>query len=137
MDNKQRRALRKCHSDLQKSIDVDSILPDLRSELTDLEYETLANLSQNAEQVDELVHILLNAQPGNEFFHKLCRILRRHNYHHFAEKLQDEAGEYRPSVSCSSSCVNQGCPIYCSFYSPPFRSQENASVFLCNIQCHR
>ena len=93
MDDKEKKALRKCHSDLQRDIDVKSIMPDLRSELPYLQYESLENLPDNDEQVDELLHILLNARNGS--FHKFCTILRRHKYHHLADKLHRETGKYK------------------------------------------
>ena len=93
MEDKEKKALRKCHSDLQRDIDVNSIMPDLRSELPDLQYEILEYLSKNDEQVDELLHILLNA--GNGSFHTFCTILRRHGYHHLADRLHHETSKYK------------------------------------------
>ena len=91
MEDNEKKALRKCHSDLQRDIDVKSIMPDLRSELPYLQYESLEYLSKNDEQVDALLHILLNARNGS--FHTFCTILRRHGYHHFADKLHSETGK--------------------------------------------
>ena len=93
MEDKEKKALRKCHSDLQRDFDVKSIMPDLRLELPYLQYECLEKLLENDEQVDELLHILLNAR--NVSFHTFCTILRRHEYHHLADKLHSETGKYK------------------------------------------
>ena len=93
MEDKEKKALRKCHLDLQRDIDVKSIMPDLRSELPHLQYDSLENLPENDEQVDELLHILLHARGGS--FHKFCTILRMHEYHHLVDKLHRETGKYK------------------------------------------
>ena len=88
MDNRKKQALKRCQQELRTGIDVTFILPDLRTDLTDLEYDSVASKNSNLEQVDQLVNILLI--KTNRVFDKFCRVLRNHGFNNLANRLTGE-----------------------------------------------
>ena len=92
MDDEKKRALRKCHPAISEGILVAHILPDLRSDLTHAEYDSVASRKSNSEQVDMLISILLT--KGNGHFDRFCFVLKKHEYEDIEDQLSREAGEY-------------------------------------------
>ena len=88
MDNRKKQALKRCQQELRTGIDVTFILPDLRTDLTDQEYGSVASKNSNLEQVDQLVNILLI--KTNRVFDKFCRVLRNHGFNNLANRLTGE-----------------------------------------------
>ena len=92
MEPSRKKALRKYNSELRTGIIVRNILPLLHEHaegfLTDVEHDRIRSMSDNLEQVDELVVVLLTKE--NADFDAFCDILERNGYMSCAKKLKDE-----------------------------------------------
>ena len=95
MDFPRESALRRHHLALRRSISVISLLRYLRCSeggfLTEEEYASITDQSDNAEQVDELIKVLLTKKDKD--FEWFCDILEKHSYKWWSEKLKEAAGE--------------------------------------------
>ena len=95
MDFPRESALRRQHLALRRSISVISLLRYLRCSeggfLTEEEYASITDQSDNAEQVDELIKVLLTKKDKD--FEWFCDILKKHSYKWWSEKLKEAAGE--------------------------------------------
>ena len=90
MDERRRQALKKHQQRLQMGILVQNILPTLRPELTEVEYEQVQARKNNVAKVDELIKILLTKE--NKHFDAFCKALEGNGYSHCAIPLQEEVG---------------------------------------------
>lgn len=82
--------------------------------LTEKENATVRDESDNVNQVDELIKVLLTKEDGDfEFF---CNVLEKHGYKSWSEKLKETAGSYK-------RCRKEG---YFLFWGPP--TQTHAKV---------
>lgn len=96
MDFSRESSLRRHHFAMRRTIKVHNLLPHLlRSEggfLTDEENAIVRDESDNVNQVDELVKLLLTKEEGD--FELFCNVLEKHGYKSWSEKLKETAGSY-------------------------------------------
>lgn len=59
--------------------------------LTEEECASIADQSDNAEQVDELMKILLTKK--DEDFESFCNVLEKHGYRWWSDRLKEAAGK--------------------------------------------
>ena len=103
MDDRRKKAIRECHSDLRTEIIVSHILPKLHlgadGFLTDVEYATIKESSGNVEQVDQLIGVLLHKE--NKDFDHFCAVLKKEGCQASSNKLEKAAGlGKRQQLSC-------------------------------------
>ena len=92
MDDRKKKALRQCHSDLRTGITVTHFLPKLHIDaggfLSDVEFSEISakKASGNVEQVDELIRVLLEKEDKD--FDYFCDILEKEGYRSCSNKLK-------------------------------------------------
>ena len=90
MDDRKKRALRQCHSDLRTGITVTHFLPKLHIDaggfLSDVEFSEISDKNDNVKQVDILVDVLLKKE--NEDFDYFCDVLEKEGYRSCSNKLK-------------------------------------------------
>lgn len=104
MDFPRESALRGQHLAMRQSISVSNVLRDLRCGeggfLTEEEYASITDQSDNAEQMDELMKVLLTKKDKD--FESFCNLLEKHSYRWWSEKLKEAAGKLAENTD---SCI--------------------------------
>ena len=103
MDERKKKALRQYHLELRTGITVSHFLPVLHIHaggfLTDVESASIADKSDNLEQVDELINVLLRKE--NKDFDYFCDVLERNGCEVWSRKLKVAAGlGKQPQLYC-------------------------------------